>query len=116
MKGNTAVQDQRQTVRKDLPDIIDAANAVTGEIMGQIANLSESGFMLIANRPMAENSLYQISFSVGLPGDAMFEFSVGAQVLWCSPAKVADSYWAGFQIVDISDNDYEALEALVKAL
>ena len=109
-------EDQRRAVRKELPDVIDATNGVTGEVIGQIANLSADGFMLIANQPMSEGALYQISFVVALPGDAMFNFSVGAEALWCSQAKVADSYWIGMHIVDISESDAQAMEALIGGL
>ena len=72
------INDQRQSMRKDLPVVIDATNAITGEIMGQIANISVEGLMMITTQAVAEGSISQMSFSISLPGDAMFDFSIGS--------------------------------------
>lgn len=110
------INDQRQSMRKDLPVVIDATNAITGEIMGQIANISVEGLMMITTQAVAEGSISQMSFSISLPGDAMFDFSIGVEALWCAEAKVSNSFWVGYQIVDISDRDEQALQELLGML
>jgi len=55
--------EHRRNKRKRADVVIQVTNAITGEILGRIGNLSADGMMLVANRPLREDALYQFRFA-----------------------------------------------------
>ena len=96
--------------RRAVPDgAIQVRDAITGQMLGTVGNLSASGLMLISNRPIEADCLFQLSFTVTDSAGRDRDLEVGAESLWSSPASQPDVYWAGFEIVEISDDDHALL-------
>lgn len=109
--------EQRSASRKELSTIVEVFDAMTGDRVGHIGNISRSGMMIICQTEMGEDRLYQLQFT--LPSnetDGSREFNVGAQCLWCSEAESTGTYWSGFEVIDIADDEAEILEGLVVTL
>ena len=98
-------QDQRRSDRKALSEVVTVLDGVTGDRMGQIGNLSTEGLMLITRNDVETDSLFQLNFTLVGPDDQAHDFNIGAVCIWCSPASSTNSYWAGFVIMDISEQD-----------
>jgi hypothetical protein len=107
--------EQRRSKRKPPEHVIHVVNAMTGQSIGRIGNLSIDGLMLMATVPLREDALYQFVFS--LPGNAghPVPVEVGVHEQWLEPAGAPGQYWAGFRIIDISAPDYETLRHWVDA-
>jgi len=101
--------EHRRNKRKRADVIVQVTNAITGEVMGRVGNLSTDGMMLVASKPVREDALYQVSFQ--LPGDRgiAHNMEVGLHEMWSEPANVPGQFWAGFHFIDIGDNDQAAL-------
>ena len=82
-----------------------------GEEIGTVANISSTGFMLVADRHIDVETIFQLRL---LTSDTQEEFSLGAMCLWNSDASSANTFWAGFHIIDISDETQSRLEKLVQ--
>lgn len=61
--------------------------------------------MLIADHPLMEEGLFQLSFLLPDGHGATRLVEVGAQCLWCDSAASTGTFWAGFKIVDVSEQD-----------
>lgn len=117
MSGDLNPRDQRAAARKTLSTLVQVFDTVTGERIGHIGNISESGLMIIGPGQMGEENLYQINFTLPEGDDGpSATFHLGAQCLWCSEAESTGTYWAGFEIIDITDEDSEILSNIVVAL
>lgn len=101
--------EHRRNKRKRADVIVQVTNAITGEVMGRVGNLSSDGMMLVANKPVREDALYQVTFQ--LPGERgiAHAMEVGLHEMWSEPANVPGQFWSGFRFIDIGDDDHVAL-------
>ena len=104
---------KRKSVRKRVTQVMMITNAFTGDGMGRIGNLSNDGMMLIATRELPDEYVYQVHFSLQIPGQPLKKVEIGIQCLWCEQARSANTYWVGSKIIDISPEDQEALKQWV---
>lgn len=101
----------RRSDRKSPNGIVAVIDALTGDRIGQIGNLSAEGMMLISPNHIEQGALFQMEFSLIDQEDQQHHFNVGALCLWCSAAS--SRFWAGFEIMDISEQDSETLRDIV---
>lgn len=102
--------EHRRSQRKRAQRAIQVNNAMTGDAIGRIGNLSIDGMMMVASQPMRENALFQFTFH--LPNTATGELhnvEIGVHEQWVEAANVPGQFWAGFRIIDISPEDYNVL-------
>jgi hypothetical protein len=104
--------ENRRSRRKQANTTAPVTNALTGETIGSIGNLSSDGMLLIADRQMTEDALYQFSFE--LPGsEPARRIDIGVHEQWGEPASTPGQWWAGFRIIDIAPDDRTALTAWI---
>lgn len=101
--------EHRRAQRKRADIVIQVTNAITGEIMGRIGNLSAEGLMLITSRPVRDDALYQFIFHLPNDHGPPHTVEVGAHEQWSEPASAPGQYWAGFRFIDISEADAAVL-------
>jgi len=108
--------ENRRSRRKNAQEGIQVTNSLTAETIGYIGNLSVDGMLLMANRALPDNALFQFSFE--LPGHATAPprpLEIGVHEQWSEPANIPGQYWAGFRIIDIAPADRTALAAWIDA-
>ena len=110
------VIENRRSRRKSKQSGIEVTNALTEEVIGQVGNLSVDGMLLIANREMADDALFQLRFDLPGqdPGVALRTLEIGVHEQWAEPASTPGQFWAGFRIIDIAPDDRVALAAWVE--
>jgi hypothetical protein len=102
--------EHRRSQRKRANHAIQVSNAVTGQPIGNIGNLSVDGMLMISARQLPEDALFQFVFR--LPSGAtaqMHQLEIGVHEQWCEQANLPGQYWSGFRIIDISPEDYAVL-------
>ena len=108
--------EHRRSPRKRALQAIHVTNAMTGEAIGQIGNLSLDGMLLIANRALADNALFQFAFDLPDPTrKPPRRLEIGVHEQWREPAAIPGQFWTGFRIIDIDPHDRIALGAWVNA-
>lgn len=109
------MREHRRSPRKRALQAIHVTDAMTGEVIGQVGNLSLDGMLLIANRALADNALFQFAFN--LPGPARTppprRLDIGVHEQWSEPAAIPGQFWTGFRIIDVDPRDRVALGAWV---
>lgn len=98
----------RRKPRRRIAEAILVADAMTGETVGRIGNLSETGMLLIANRAMHDDALYQLRFSLAR-SDGNEDYEVGAHLLWKEPQGAPGLYWTGFRFLALSEGQAKRL-------
>lgn len=105
--------DHRRSKRRQVDENIPVVNTMTGQVMGQVGNLSVDGMMLITARPLKSNALYQFSFHLldvrGLP----VQLEIGCHEQWSDSSQTGQA-WAGLRIIDIAPRDQDLLAAWVE--
>ena len=93
---------RRRQPRRAVPGRVDVIDTILEESVGHLGNLSVGGMLLIANRALVDDALYQFRFA--LPDD-MGEtqpLEVGAHVLWVDDASAPGQSWAGLRFLGLS--------------
>jgi hypothetical protein len=110
------MNDHRRNKRKRAHHAIAVNDAISGQQIGHVGNLSVDGMLLISSRKLPEDALFQFNFE--LPGGAASRphpIELGVHEQWCEQANVPGQFWTGFRIIDIGPEDYSALCAWVTA-
>jgi hypothetical protein len=105
------MQENRSSPRKQLNEKIDVLDINSGELLGTLVNISPGGFMLFSNKPVDSNRLFQLRLQMP-EADAGETLELGAESLWCKDTTHSRGYWAGFQIIDISEQGIRQVKQL----
>lgn len=104
----------RRSVRKRVAEAILVTNAMTGQTLARIGNLSVDGMMLISSQPIPEERLYQVHFHLRDGEQRGHRLEVGIQCQWTETARTPNTYWAGCKIIDIAPDEQTLLNAWVE--
>lgn len=106
--------EHRQSLRKPPSRPVEVLDLVSGRPLGRIGNLSIDGLLLIGQRPLPANALFQLSFN--LPSETgAHPLEVGVCEQWGEKAAAPGQFWTGFHIIDISPDDQDRLTAWVNS-
>lgn len=107
------MSDKRSNPRKICDTRIDILDAESNEVIGTLVNISVSGFMMISEKSLPENYVFQFKV-VFSPGAAdSHTIQLGAESLWVQEVEGSNQRWIGFHIIDISDSDKAVISALI---
>ena len=113
----TENEEVRHLHRHQLADnAVSAVNRLSGDLLGSVVNIHEEGFMLLCDKTVEEDHLYQVLLVANLDGEE-WSAPVGVDCLWVNKGSAdADTNgpsWAGFQIIDISPTATQQLSDII---
>ena len=107
-------EERRVSKRVDAqPGSIMVLDRISESSLGTIANISATGFMLVTDRFIETDSVFQLNLGSGSLDSSI---DIGAVCLWTTEASSADSFWSGFHIIDISESAQHQLDNLVEKM
>lgn len=106
-----SIQEMRNHNRVEVSEVIRVINRQTGAELGRLVNISEEGFMLLGSQSVPEDNILQLSLEFE-SGNNTAPILIGVECLWCHSSSDQTQYWAGFYIIDISDEDLERVRHL----
>ena len=101
--------ERRRNPRKSPNHPIEVNNAITGETIGHVDNLSITGLKLVTNRAMPDDALFQFMFRLAGKDGQSHLMEIGVYKAWGKETPTPGQYFAGFRIIDISSEDYATL-------
>ena len=93
---------RRRQPRRAVPGRVDVVDTLTEEVVGYLGNLSVGGMLLIANRPLPDDALFQSRFRLPDGIGAAQPIEVGAHVLWQERAGAPGQSWIGLRFLGLS--------------
>ncbi|GAA0718911.1 PilZ domain-containing protein [Dokdonella soli] len=103
------MNEKRRLPRKR-PDVaLQVTDAMTGDVVGRLGNLSLEGMMLIAHAPIIEDGLYQFVFHLPDAHGRLHPLEVGVHEQWSEASNVRGHHWIGFRFIDITAEDQRVL-------
>lgn len=99
------MNDKRRLPRKrpDMP--LQVTDMMTGDVVGRLGNVSLEGMMLIAQKPIQSDALYQFSFHLPDAHGRLHPVEVGVHEQWSDSGSMHGHAWIGFHFIDISPDD-----------
>lgn len=86
----------------------------TNQHFGYLADISVNGMMLIGEKLILKDGVYQLRLQLPVEIDGKGEITFDAESMWCKCDP--DSYYskAGFRLHNVSQQDQHIIELLVK--
>jgi len=103
-----ATADTRRQPRRRVPDTVVVIDSMTDHVVGRLGNVSETGMLLVASAPLADDALYQLRFELG-DGGRTIPIEVGGHVLWHDDASAPGQSWCGLRFINLPDAHRRAL-------
>lgn len=94
---------------------IDVVDTMTGQVIGTLSNLSETGMLLILGEPVLGDALFQLRFTLPAPTGGHRDVDVGAHELWSDDAAAPGQVWTGFRFIDVGPEDVAFIREWVDA-
>lgn len=110
------MEDRRQHNRLNTELQLEVFDLHSGQRLGRVVDLSNEGFMLFSDTPLAVDALIECRIVSEQLIEGIGEVQLGADCLWSRPGADGQHSWAGFHIIDIADNQAVLLETLLKHL
>jgi hypothetical protein len=107
--------EHRRSARKRAHQAIQVNNSITGQQIGHVGNLSIDGMLLITNRQLPDDALFQFSFHLPSPTGQMHQLEIGVHEQWSEGANVPGLFWTGFRFIDIGPEDTQVLNAWIES-
>ncbi|MFT4178142.1 MAG: PilZ domain-containing protein [Thermomonas sp.] len=92
----------RRQPRRAVPGMVDVFDTITEQTVGYLGNLSVGGMLLIANRALVDDALYQFRFILPDEVGAAQPLETGAHVLWQDAAGAPGQHWIGLRFLGLS--------------
>lgn len=110
------MSEQRKQQRKQIATRLPVIDVNTGNVVGDLANISSEGFMVLARTPLPTGSVFQLSAALPKVMRSVDTLYFGAECLWCNAAESPGHYWIGFHLIDISPQDQEVLALFLESV
>lgn len=104
-------EESRRLPRRKADSPITVIDAMTGQRLGLVIDLSESGMMVSSEQAIRADALFQseLQFSQG----ALAPIKAGLHELWSTTDDASGSVLIGFRFIDISKDDRTRLRTWV---
>lgn len=109
------MSDYRRAKRRKVGYAIDVLDTMTGQVIGKLSNLSETGMLLILGQALVSDGLYQLRFSLPDEAGTGRTVEVGAHELWSDEAAAPGQVWTGFRFIDVAPQDVAYIREWVDA-
>ena len=116
MKNNNepkGTKEQRLSKRITPTQKVTIENTLTGETLGTVSNINETGFMIYGKNTLEEEGVYQLQLVLSQAVEGRFHVVFGGECLWTKQGDGGEQ-WAGIQIIDIAEDDALCLKNIVR--
>ena len=104
---------ERKLERKELNSPIPIIDVINGGQFGELINVTVEGIMVMTDKEIPTHSIYQLAMQLPIDLEGSNKIELGADCLWCRKAENFHRFWAGFHIIDASDQALIQLDALI---
>ena len=107
---------QRKEQRKNLFIYLRVVEGNTMEMIGRLADASESGLLLLTEKEMSVNEIYDMEIEYHLSETSTARIPIEGQVRWCKPDVNPSHFAVGFKITKIEPNMKIRLKQIISYL
>lgn len=105
---------QRRVSRRHLIYYLRVFDTATGELLGNLVDISTNGIMLVSDKPVVPNASYRLKMVLPETVDGRREVEFEAESRWCQKGANQDFYDSGFELIDPPSMFMDAVDKLVE--
>jgi len=110
------MQERRKLARKSLMAYSQVHDLLEGALLGYLADLTESGAMVIGENPVRVGRRINLQFELPeLSGIALSKLTLPAVVIWCQPDVSPDFLNIGLEFEQVTPEQARVILALIDA-
>jgi hypothetical protein len=108
------MKDKRKTKRRYLLYYMRVYDANTRQQIGNLVDITPQGIMVVSDHPLPEdkNTRLRMELTAEVSEKPFMEFSAHSK--WCEPDIIPNMYNTGFEILDLSSEDAEIIQHIIK--
>lgn len=107
------MDERRQHPRQQASMLLEVFEAMEGQHLGRVVDLSQEGFMLSSPLPQRADSLVNCKLTWSPAIDGVDQITFVAECLWARGGENGQQSWAGYHIIDIDEDNANALQTLL---
>ena len=108
------MQERRKTARRNLMSYSQVYDLTEGTRLGYLADLTESGAMVIGENPMEVGRRINLQFEVPeLPDISTSKLTLPAEVVWCQPDVSPSFMTVGLAFEQVSPEQARLIRAIM---
>lgn len=108
-----ATHEARRSTRHALDTPTPVVDAMNDQVLGFALDLSAGGMKMLASKPLVDAALYQVHFSLDLPGEGRVPLKAGMQVV--SQRRTAAGIVAGLRFIHLQGGQSQRLGHWLRA-
>lgn len=105
--------EKRKSKRRHLIYYLKVYDRTTGQLIGQIGDITTEGIMLITESPIDPNRLFQFRMLLPEEIEGKKEIYFDAKSLWCNKDINPNFYNVGFKMINISMKQIDIIKNLI---
>jgi hypothetical protein len=106
--------DKREVSRKYLVFYLRVFDGMSGRVLGHLVDISDRGFMLVCDRPIAINEDCRLRMRLPTTMKDRQEVVFSATSRWCKLDSNPDFYLVGFQMCGLEERTKNLIAALIR--
>ena len=107
-------ENMRKSKRCRLTQYLRIFDRETGELLGQLENVSIEGIMLSGEKNLEEGKIYHMWMDLPARMEDCFQIIFNARNVWSSKYANADLYNSGFEFTKINEQNVELIKRLIE--
>ncbi|MGY0219640.1 PilZ domain-containing protein [Endozoicomonadaceae bacterium StTr2] len=109
------IKEQRLNPRKQLEADARVCLSENGEDIGQLSDVSSTGFKLHTHRAVKPSETFEFDLSLPPQYPGVRTIRLQAECVWCQPTvEDTEKFAAGFQLIEIEEQDSVALKYFIR--
>lgn len=108
------VKQRREIIRKTITLDLTVFNRNTGENVGRLVNITESGLKVHCKKSVDRGDRFEFGMILPEPIQGSSTISFDAVNIWCREAAYSKEYYAGFKMMNLDVNIADVIEELVE--
>jgi hypothetical protein len=97
------IDEFRRSRRRKVAEEVIVVDTMVDSVIGRLANVSETGMLLMASTPLVEDALYQFRFNLNDARGRENTIEVGAHLLWQDATHASGQRWTGFRFITVPE-------------
>ena len=97
------IDEFRRARRRKVDENVLVVDTMVDSVVGRLANVSETGMLLMASMPLVEDALYQFRFNLSDAQGRENAIEVGAHLLWQDATHASGQRWSGFRFITVPE-------------
>lgn len=106
----------RRLARHALKSAVNVYDSNRAIYIGQLVNIHQEGLLLTGTTRFEEDCLYQVQLHLPSVINGRTVVPLGIDCLWARHTEGSSQCWAGFQIIDMSDEAFADVLALIETM